>query len=348
LLVAAAVADMQGEPELAAFLRETADAWNDAIERLLYVRGTELARAAGVDGYYVRFANPEQMQAPAPAYGNVIIPNHPPEQRERPAWSIVSPDALQLVRFGLRAADDPRIVNTVKVIDRTCKIETPHGPCWHRYAFDGYGEHADGSPFNGTGIGRAWPLLTGERGHYELAAGRADEADRLLHTMESFAGDSGLFPEQIWDSADIPERELYCGRPSGSAMPLVWAHAEYVKLRRSLHDGRVFDMPAVTVERYLQQKTRGRHVCWHADQRWRAMPCGKVLRVELSAPAEVHWTSDGWSTTQPVRTRDTGLGLHVADLPTERLAAGATVAFRVAPADNDLETYQVDVVDELG
>ncbi len=82
LLVAAEVADMQGERELGAFLRETADAWNDAIEPLLYVRGTELARAAGVDGYYVRFANPEQMQAPAPAYGNVTIPNHPPDQRD--------------------------------------------------------------------------------------------------------------------------------------------------------------------------------------------------------------------------------------------------------------------------
>src|SRR5947209_10691229 len=102
-------------------------------------------------------------------------------------------DALQLARFGLRADDDPRIVNTVKVIDQACKVETPHGPSWHRYTFDGYGEHADGSPFNGTGIGRAWPLLTGERGHYELAAGRADEADRLLHAMESFTGDCGLF-----------------------------------------------------------------------------------------------------------------------------------------------------------
>ena len=94
---------------------------------------------------------------------------------------IVSPDALALVRFGLRAADDPRIVNTVKVIDALLKVETPHGPAWHRYNDDGYGEHADGSPFDGTGIGRAWPLLTGERAHYELAAGRSDEAENLLH-----------------------------------------------------------------------------------------------------------------------------------------------------------------------
>ncbi len=114
-------------------------------------------------------------------------------------------------------------------------------------------------------------------------------------------------------------------------MPLVWAHAEYVKLRRSLHDGRVFDMPAATVERYLKQKTRGRHVCWQPEQRWRAMPAGKVLRVELPDPAEVYWSSDGWRTTQIMRTRDTGLGLQLADLPTERLPVGTRIAFRFEP-----------------
>ena len=115
---------------------------------------------------------------------------------------IVSPDALAYVRFGLRAPDDPRIVNTIKVIDATLKVETPYGPCWHRYSHDGYGEKADGSPFDGEhGYGRAWPLLTGERAHYELAAGRPAEAMRLLRAMERFAGDGGLIPEQVWDTA---------------------------------------------------------------------------------------------------------------------------------------------------
>jgi glucoamylase len=348
LLVAAEVAETQGEAEMAVFLRETADAWNDAIDRLLYVRGTDLARATGVDGYYVRFARSDQMQLPGPAHGTVTIPNHSPDEREYPASAIISPDALQLVRFGLRAADDPRIVNTVKVIDRTCKVETPRGPCWHRYTHDGYGEHADGSPFDGTGIGRGWPLLVGERGHYELTAGRPNEADRLLHVMESFAGDCGLFPEQVWDTADIPQKELCCGRPSGSAMPLVWAHAEYVKLRRSLHDGRVFDLPEVTVERYLRRATTGRHVCWKPEQRWHAMPPGKVLRLELPTAGEVPWSADGWQTHQTVPTGDTGLGLHIADLPTERLPEGARIALRVRAADDgesdrDRATYEVAV-----
>ena len=170
----------------------------------------------------------------------------PPTKAGIPITEIVSPDALALVRFGLRAADDPRIVNTVKVIDAVLKVETPRGPRWHRYNGDAYGEKADGSPFDGKagGIGRAWPLLTGERAHYELAAGRRDEAIRLLHAMESFAGDGGMIPEQVWDADDIPERGLFRGGPSGSAMPLAWAHAEYLKLRRSLQDGHAFDTAA--------------------------------------------------------------------------------------------------------
>ena len=113
------------------------------------------------------------------------IKNRPPgDDDDRPADAIVSPDALALVRFGLRAADDPRIVDTVKVIDAELRCDLPQGPVWYRYTGDGYGEHADGAPFDGTGHGRPWPLLAGERAHYELAAGRKDEAARLLATLE--------------------------------------------------------------------------------------------------------------------------------------------------------------------
>jgi glucoamylase len=194
------------------------------------------------------------------------------------------------VRFGLRAADDPRIRDTAKVIDALLKVETPNGATWHRYNDDGYGEHEDGSPFDGTGIGRGWPLLTGERAHYELAAGRMEIAQRLLTAMESFANESGLISEQVWDSPDIPQRELYFGRPSGSAMPLVWAHAEYLKLRRSLRDGRLFDQPPQTVQRYLKEKTVSPRLMWRFNHKLRSLPPGKILRIELMAPAVIHWT----------------------------------------------------------
>ncbi len=327
LLVAADLADLHGEPEVAVYLRETADAWNANIERWTYVTGTDLARETGVEGYYVRIAPPEVAEAASPAGGFVPIKNRPPGQSTAPAAHIVSPDALALVRFGLRAPDDPRIVNTVKVIDALLKIETPYGPAWHRYNDDGYGEHEDGSPFDGIGVGRAWPLLTGERAHYELAAGQRELTVRLLRSLKAFANEGGMLPEQVWNAPDIPERELFFGKPSGSAMPLVWAHAEYVKLCRSLHDGRVFDTPPQPVQRYLVNQTGSPHAVWRFNHKCQAMPTGKTLRVEVSAPAVVHWSTDGWHSAQYTETRDTGLGIYVADLFTDTLPVGTTLRF---------------------
>jgi glucoamylase len=252
LLAAADWAAAMGREDFARDLRETADLWNRSVEEWTYARDTELCREVGVDGYYVRIA-PAEGEGP-PVTRPVLVKNHLGQDASQPAWAIVSPDALALVRFGLRAADDPRILNTINVIDHLLKVEFPLGPCWKRYNGDGYGEHADGSGYDGSGIGRAWPLLTGERGHYELAAGRADRAASLLGTMEKLTSPGGLLPEQVWDAADIPEHELYRGKPSGSAMPLVWAHSEHIKLRRSLADGRVFDLPPQTVARYLSGK----------------------------------------------------------------------------------------------
>lgn len=257
----------------------------------------------------------------------VRIKNRPPESTLYPAPLLVSADALALVRFGLRAADDPRIINTVKVLDALLKVDTPFGPAWHRYNEDGYGEHSDGAAFNGTGVGRAWPLLTGERAHFELAAGRRAEAERLMQALEAFANDGGLISEQIWDSADIPQRELFLGRPSGSAMPLVWAHAEYLKLRRSLKDGRVFDLPPQTVQRYLKDRVSSPRVVWRFNHKIPRLLPGKILRIETHAPASIHWSADGWRTVFNAKTRDTGLGLHLADLPTEKLPADGNVQF---------------------
>jgi glucoamylase len=325
LVVAAELAGAVGEQTTATYLLETADAWNASIERWLYVTRTELADQHGVEGYYVRVAEPDRADAPSPSLGFVPIKNRPPDQTTGPAALMVSLDALAFVRFGLRAPDDPRILNTVKVIDATLKVDTPRGPAWRRYQGDGYGEHADGGPFDGRGIGRAWPLLTGERGHYELAAGRADVADRLAEAMEAFAGESGLLPEQVWDSADIPDRELFLGHPSGSAMPLVWAHAEYVKLRRSLWDGEIFDRPPQTVERYVVQGITSSLAIWRFNHKVRVMSPGRALRVETLASALVHWSVDDWSTVHDTATRDTMLGVHVADLDTRHLHQGDRV-----------------------
>ena len=282
-LVAAELADQMSELTIGNYLRETADAWNSAIESWLYVTGTELAHRLAIDGYYVRSIMPECDEVSSPRTGHLVLKTTAAQQNGILATEIISPDALALVRFGLRAPDDPRIVSTLKAIDALLRVETPGGPCWHRYNGDRYGEQVDGSPFDRRpgGVGRAWPLLTGERGHYELMAGHQDEAIRLLKAMASFAGDGGMIPEQVWDTENIPERGLFLGRPSGSAMPLCWAHAEYIKLRRSLADGQSFDTPPQTVVRYLREKVGSRLAIWRFDHRRQAISPGDILRVEV-------------------------------------------------------------------
>ena len=163
LLAGADLADLNHEKQLAAYCREMADEWNDNIEEWTYVTGTALAKKHDVEGYYIRI-NPYH-NIPAQKLGDkeVDLKNHKKGKGKIKLTDLVSVDALALVRFGLRAADDPKILNTVKVIDAMLKVDTPNGPCWHRYNNDGYGEHKNGDAYDGTGIGRAWPLLTGER-----------------------------------------------------------------------------------------------------------------------------------------------------------------------------------------
>jgi glucoamylase len=329
LLVAADYADAMGLADIGTYLRETADAWNASIEEWMYVTGTSLAGQCGVEGYFVRVAEADFADAASPKDGFVPIKNRPPSDSLAPEALTISVDALALVRFGLRPANDPRIVNTVKVIDALLKVMTPRGPAWHRYNGDGYGEHDDGGPFDGIGVGRAWPLLTGERGHYELAAGRMDDAEQLARAMQTFAGNSLLLPEQVWDGPDIPERELLLGQASGSARPLVWAHAEFLKLRRSIADGVVFDQPPQAFARYVTGGLRTTPFApWRFNNKIRTLRAGRILRVETLAPAVVHWGSGigaAWQGVRDTETVDTGLGIFVADLPTAELTAGATI-----------------------
>jgi len=329
LLAAADLADAVGESSTAAHLRETADCWNDSIERWTYAPNSLLAQRLGVEGYYVRIAPPDTDGAASPVEGFVPIKNRPPGSSSEPAERLISPDALALVRFGLRAPDDPRILNTVKAIDALLRIKLPQGDCWYRYNGDGYGEHDDGSPFDGQGIGRPWPLLAGERAHYELAAGRKDTAGQLLRVMEGSTEGSRLIPEQVWDAPDIPELELFTGKPTGSACPLVWAHSEYIKLRRSLRDGKIFDQPRQTVQRYQVEKRISEYFPWGLNQKGRTMPPGKKLRLVLLKPALLHWSFDNWQNAHDIHTRDSGLGVHVADLPSQALAPHQEVVFTI-------------------
>ncbi len=326
LLAAADFADLNKEPGIAKYLRDTADNWYEALDRWMYSRDSEWARKYNIDGYYERIATIDSNSV-SRFQNTVQIKNVPSDLATLKATHLISPDALALVRFGLRAANDLRITNTVQMIDDILKIETPFGLTWHRYNNDGYGEHQDGSAFDGTGIGRGWPLLSGERAHYELALGNFGQADKLRQDMANFACQSGLIPEQVWDNQPIVEYELELGRPTGSAMPLAWAHAEYIKLVRSLKDGRIFDQPHQTVKRYLVDKTIANYRSWRFNHKIRTISTGKILRVEVLTPAKVRWTVNDWRTSNNDATQDSGLGVYFCDLDTSQLPAGTNILF---------------------
>ena len=145
--------------------------------------------------------------------------------------------------------------------------------------------------------------------------------------MGSQTSPGGMLPEQVWDAADIPAHELFNGYPSGSGMPLVWAHSEYLKLVRSLEDGFVFDTPPQPVQRYIKDKTVSPLVIWRFNHQIKTLPQGKMLRIETLAPTQLRWSGDQWRTVGEATSRDTGLGVHVIDLSSEKLSSGETVQF---------------------
>ena len=342
LLAVADLCEHNGNLDHAHFLRDTADAWHDSIDEITYVRGTALALAHGVEGYYVRIAPLQRMERESMGDLRNTMGNLPLGRKRQRVDEVVSPDALALVRFGLRAAGDERILNTVKVLDATLKCTTSTGPAWLRSTHDGYGEKPDGSPYETSGQGRAWPLLAGERGHYELAAGNHEFALELLKTMARQTSECGMLPEQIWESADIPERMLFNGRPAGSAMPLVWAHAEYIKLLRSLHEGKLWDLPVQPVERYQVQGKTASFQIWTPKQRRGWLAAGKDLRLDLPGAATVRWSAGGQQ--GELTTADSGFGVHCALLTASAMAAAGRVRFEVLPekaSEAQAETFVI-------
>src|SRR5207244_1480437 len=209
-----------------------------------------------------------------------------------PARNIVGGYFLHLVRYGIRGPDDPLVCDSIEVVDRVLKHDLPQGPGWRRYNHDGYGQKEDGSAYDGTGVGRSWPILTGERGHYELAAGR--DPMPFIATIENFANQGGMITEQIWDAPDLPNGSMKLGRPTGAAMPLCWSHAEYLTLVRSRHDGVPFDRVEAAYQRYVVKRVRSRHEIWTLRHPILRMPQGKTLRIILPADALTVWTTDGW------------------------------------------------------
>jgi glucoamylase len=243
-----------------------------------------------------------------------------------PARNVVGGDFLHLVRLGIRSANDPIVRDSIEVIDRVLKYDLPQGPGWRRYNHDGYGQKDDGGAFDGTGVGRCWPILTGERGHYELAAGRNPLP--FITSLENFANQGGMITEQLWDGDDLPDGRMKRGCPTGAAMPLCWSHAEYVSLVRSWHDGVCFDRVEPAFQRYVMNPVQSRYEIWSLRHPLRRVARGKILRIILVTEATVVWSNDDWThTNRSDTTRESGLDLWFADFPTTEWPAGSMFTF---------------------
>ncbi len=169
---------------------------------------------------------------------------------------VVDPSFLALTRWGILPAGDPVIASSLGVVDRELKVETPNGPFWRRFSFDGYGETREGrqweitEPGTFTTLGRAWPLLTGERGEQEVAAGR--DASAYLGAVAAAANESDMISEQVWDGRPPTGRPCCAlGENTRAATPLVWSHGLVVRLAWSMQRGRPADQQDVVARRYL-------------------------------------------------------------------------------------------------
>jgi glucoamylase len=66
--------------------------------------------------------------------------------------------------------------------------------------------------------------------------------------MASAANQGYLVPEQAWDRSD--QFGFSFGQPTGSAAPLNWAAAQYVRLAVSIDAGHPVETPALVKARY--------------------------------------------------------------------------------------------------
>ncbi len=345
LTCAASFARLDNDEQLATFIQDYADYLKCHLEDWTVTTSGELL--PGVPQHFVRINPAKKMQDlsdPDSAY--VFIANRDPaEQNTFPARNVVDGGFLELVRYGIYAADDPLIKNSVAVIDAVLKGETPNGPCWRRYNYDGYGQKDDGSPFDGTGVGRLWPLLTGERGHYELAAGR--DPQPYIKAMENFVGKcASTLPEQIWDAEDIPEAHLQKGETTGAAKPLAWAHAEYIKLLRSAAEGRVFDLIPEVEERYIKSPQTCKLIeIWHHGWQPQKVHPNYTLRVMAARPFGLSLSVDGGQGASRLASKETAISVHYVDVPLT-MGRSKSVSFNFIFADDgpqDETTYKITV-----
>jgi glucoamylase len=246
LVTAADIARANGDPARADSYLATADQWQRDLGRYTVTSNGPLS----AEPYYLRITD----NGDANTGVQIQIADGGPLVDQR---RVLDPSFLDVVRLGVVDPADPAVLATLRLVDGELGYDTANGRFWHRSSFDGYGEKADGSPWvsvepgSRQTIGRGWPLLTGERGEYELAAGT--DAQERLDAMARSADDSSYFmAEQVWD--DQPPSAVGSpfvpGEPTFSATPLSWTHAGFIRLARAIDAGRPVDTPDLVACRY--------------------------------------------------------------------------------------------------
>jgi glucoamylase len=333
LICAAAFARERGHPATAHYLEEYADFLDAHLER--WTVTTDGSLVPGIRRHFIRI-HPADVRDPQPDedanHGLLDLRNQPPGAPTAfPAKDIVDAGFLELVRYGIRKPGDPLIEDSLRVVDAILRVNTPFGPCWRRYNHDGYGQREDGGPYQGWGYGHAWPLLTGERGHYELAAGR--DVGPFIRAMEGFATQTCLLPEQVWALPDRPGAHMSFGRPTGGAMPLAWAHAEYIQLVRSAADGQVVGLISAVADRYRTRRTVPRLEIWTFNRQVRSVSTGGTLRIQAASSFRLRWTGDEWQRAQDTDSTPIDTGHHYVDIqvpPAQRAPVRFTFFWTVA------------------
>ena len=224
---------------------QVADDWASNLEKWTLTTTGHLGTPEDRAGYYIRIdqtADPNDGATLDVRNGGGIW-----DKRD-----VVDAGFLEFVRLGIRPADDPNITRSVHVIDTTIRIETPNGPGFRRYNHDGYGETYYGGPWQSEGIGRLWPIFTGERGEYEIARGH--DPTPYIVTMEKFANAGGMIPEQVWDRAEPTQSNFTFGSGTGSATPLAWSMAQFLRLVVDAEENRIVETPTVVADHFLKSR----------------------------------------------------------------------------------------------
>ncbi|MEO2266108.1 glycoside hydrolase family 15 protein [Pseudoalteromonas sp. YIC-656] len=264
LVSASEIASLSGDTQNAERYLAIAKSYNSDVEKLMFTtKGTLKGQSA--DGrYFVRIAQDDNTNADTQLASNNGRAGMDKKQ-------ILDGGFLELVRYGVRSADNEAITATLpeyddQTLEENLRVKYTFTdaqgeafPGWRRYGNDGYGEDEkrgtnyaeDGANTDGQ-RGRVWPFFTGERGHYEIAAANlldgqaaqqkfADIKYNYVRGMEGFANKGMMLPEQVWDGVGVNPFGYEMGQGTNSATPLAWTHAEYVKLLRSFNDKAVWD-----------------------------------------------------------------------------------------------------------